>query len=492
MLRNLIGLCLCVLLLSPLRTVAEDVGVVREILISGNERTRTEVILRELLFKPGEMLTEALVEETSRNLRALLFLGEVQLDVHRDNEYADVRVTVVDFYARAITPLLSGEPGELSYGAVGLDYNFAGRGQIIELTAEHDAVTGNRFRAFFREPRWAGSRVRTDVDVEVSSEGHRVALAVAKPFFRLSETWSTGVSGISKERIQRLYSGHTLSSKYVETIRSGSLSISKSYGNRSKIRPGVFVSVTDRSFTAESGFVYAPPDRRRVLPSIGLTLWVPKYETTRFFRRLGRTEDLQTGSWATVRVGASVEGLGSDRDYRFLTLDVNPRHKLNAETTLLTRFTYRSRFSDGRVWNVFASADAILHVKIREVQAIAARVRWDGLARTEDVTQYLLGPGQGLRGYALRRFDGSKRLFFNVEGRPTLLRREQFTLAGVAFLDGGAAWSESGDRDLALAAGGGVRLGMNEVYNSPVLRADLGYGFRDRSWVLYVGLGQYF
>jgi hypothetical protein len=220
---------------------------------------------------------------------------------------------------------------------------------------------------------------------------------------------------------------------------------------------------------------------------------MPKYETTRFFRRLGRTEDLQTGSWATVRVGASVEGLGSNRDYRFLTLDVNPRRKLGPAATLLTRFTYRSRFSDGRVWNVFATADAILHVKIREVHAIAARVRWDGLARTEDATQYLLGPGQGLRGYALRRFDGAERLFFNVEGRPTLLCREQFTLAGVAFLDGGAAWSSAGgDRNLAMAAGVGMRLGMNEVYNSPVLRGDLGYGFRDRSWVLYVGLGQYF
>ena len=107
-----------------LSVAAENSVVVRDITISGNSRTRTEVIRREILFEPGDTLTAALVEETSRNLRALLFLGEVTVDVSRMDGYADVHVHVTDLYARAITPLLSGEPDELSYGGVGLDYNF--------------------------------------------------------------------------------------------------------------------------------------------------------------------------------------------------------------------------------------------------------------------------------------------------------------------------------------------------------------------------------
>jgi outer membrane protein assembly factor BamA len=465
----------------------EPVAIVREIRISGNTRTQTEVILREVLFQPGEPLMSDLVDETLRNLRALLFLGDVSLDAKKDGAFVDVLIRVTDLYARAITPLLAGKVGELSYGAVGQDYNFLGRGQIVELTAEHDAITGNRVRAFFRESRFADSRIRVDLDVEAAAEGHRVFLSATRPFFRLSETVSVGASGFSQESIQRLYSGQTLSEKYAELERGGSFSVQRSYGGRVKVRPGLFLSVVDLTSSPEAGFAYSPSDRRRVLTSAGLTVWRPRYETTRFFRRLGRTEDLQTGSWATVRA------VGSDRDYRFLTVDINPRLKPSERTYILTRITYRGRFSEGSTWNVFASADATILVKIREIHALAARVRWDGLGRMEDTTQYLLGSGRGLRGYSLRRFDGARRLFFNLEGRPTLVRKKAFTVAGVVFVDGGTAWSPGiGGKSLAMAAGIGGRVGMNRVYNSPVLRADLGYGFKDRTWVLYMGIGQYF
>lgn len=471
----------------------ENKGFVREINISGNTRTQTEVIRREVLFQPGDPLTLDLIEETLRNLRALLFLGDVSLNVRQDGASLDVDIHVTDLYARAVTPLLSGKLGELNYGAVGQDYNFSGRGQIVELTAEHGAISGNRFRAFFCEPRLADSRVRVDVDAEAAEEGHRVFLSVSRPFYRLSEAFSASASGFDRESLQRLYSGQTLSEKYMQKERGGSLSAVRSYGDRVKVRPGVFVSVIDRTFSPETGFVYSPIDRRRVLTSFGLTLWRPDYETTQFLRQLGRTEDLQTGSWAAIRAGISLEAAGSDRDYRFVTLDVNPRFKLGMNTYFLMRFTYRSRFSQGRTWNIFASGDATILHKVGGIHALAARVRFDGLGRTEDTTQYLLGSGRGLRGYPLRRFNGARRLFFNLEARPTLLRKMDFTVSGVGFVDGGSAWSPSrSKRSLAIAVGVGGRIGMNRVYNSPVLRADLGYGFKDQSWVLYMGLGHYF
>ena len=467
--------------------------VVRKIEIEGNTRTRTEVIRRELLFEPGDTLAADLIEETSRNLRALLFLGDVSIDIDRDGGFADVTVRVTDLYARAVTPLLSGEPGEISYGAVGLDYNFLGRGQIVELTVEHDAVTGNRMRAFLREPRIAGSRVRVDLDGEVAAEGHRAIVSVSRPFYRLSERWSVGATGYTEDTVTRLYSGQSLVEKYNSRDSGGSVSLRQSYGQVVKVRPGFFLSVSDRDSDPEPGYSYAPSDRRRVLPSGGFTVWKPDYDETTFFRQLGRTEDLQTGSWVSVRAGASLEAAGSDRDYRFITLDLNPRFKPSPNAYILTRATFRCRFSDGRVWNVFGSAEAKLFVKLRQIHGFAARIRYDALGRTEDATQFLLGPERGLRGYALRRFDGTRRLFFNVEGRPTLVRRPAVTLAGAVFVDGGSAWTPAkGDRTFAMSAGIGGRVGMNRVYNSPVLRADLGYGFHDRTWALYMGLGQYF
>ena len=56
-----------------------EAQVVREVEITGNTRTKAEVIRRELLFEPGDTLTVDLIEETERNLRAFLFLGDVDL-----------------------------------------------------------------------------------------------------------------------------------------------------------------------------------------------------------------------------------------------------------------------------------------------------------------------------------------------------------------------------------------------------------------------------
>ncbi len=483
--------CLLFAVLTTALDVAAD--IVRHVQITGNTRTRTDVIRREILFEPGDSLTADLIEETERNLRALLFLDDISVVISREGIHTDVLIRVKDQYARGVTPLLSGRSGELSYGVVGLDYNFFGRGQTAELTVEHDAVTGNRFRAFYREPRVGGTRIKLDLDGEVAAEGHRVVARVSRPFYRLSEPWSVGVSGFRQESVTRLYAGQTLVEKYVTREDGGSFSLRRSTGEGVKVRPGIFLSLSDRTSVPEAGYIYAPPDRRRVLLSVGITIWRPHYETTQFFRRLGRTEDLQMGSWVSVRAGASLEALGSDRDYRFVTLDANPRYKIDKETYLLARFTYRSQFSGGRVWNVFGSAEFTALRKVHRVHALAVRIRFDGLGRTEDTAQYLLGSVRGLRGYSLRRFDGSRRLFGNLEARPTLVRKDTFTLAGVVFVDGGSAWTPgTGDRELAVSAGVGARLGMSRVYNSPVLRADLGYGFRDRTWVLYMGLGQYF
>ena len=81
----------------------------------------------------------------------------------------------------------------------------------------------------------------------------------------------------------------------------------------------------------------------------------------------------------------------------------------------------------------------------------------------------------------------------NVEARPTLYRYPGFALAGVLFLDAGTAWTPGLTRSSPSAAvGAGARVGLSRVYNNPVMRADLAYGFSDRAWQVSVGVGQYF
>jgi len=483
----------CIVLLCVASAAAQPAPVIRHIAIQGNTRTRTEVIRRELLFAEGDTLDAAQIEETARNLRGLFFLGRVDIRVQEVDGTADVAVAVADLYARALSPLLSGEIGELSYGGMALDYNFLGRGQVVRLTAEHDAVSGVRAAAYYRAPRLLGSQHAVTADVSAGAEGHDVDVSLSRPFYALAARWAYGISGFSQEEVRRLYTDQALTGRYTDRLDGGSLWVTRSFGDRIKVRPTVQLRVTDRRFAPSAGFAYAPEDRRRVLPSVGVTVWRPRYDKTRFVHGLGRIEDLQTGSWVSLYAGLSHKGLGSDRGFRFFQAQISPRFRVYDNGYAFVTLFLSARRQGGRYDNILALAELRAYMKIREVHSLALRVRWDARGRTEDAGQLLLGVDDGLRGYAPRRFDGSRRFLFNLEARPMFWRRWSAVVAGALFVDGGAAWTPGrASPSLNASAGVGARLALTRVYNHPILRADLSCGLRDRAWQISVGIGQYF
>ena len=133
------------------------------------------------------------------------------------------------------------------------------------------------------------------------------------------------------------------------------------------------------------------------------------------------------------------------------------------------------------------------YFRFKKIHSLAMRLRGDPLDQGEDKSQFLLGVNHGLRGYPPRRFDGSTRLLFNLEARPTLYRHPLFVLAGALFVDGGKAWTPGLSRAaFKLGVCAGPRIGLPRIYNTPILRADLAYGLGDRTWQGFFGLGHYF
>ncbi|MDP6778197.1 MAG: POTRA domain-containing protein [Candidatus Latescibacteria bacterium] len=472
---------------------APDPPTIRRITIEGNVRTRTEVIRRELLFSEGEPLDSSLVAETERNLRRLYYLGRARIRVREADGAADVAVEVQDLYSRALSPWISGAPGELSYGLIALDYNLLGRGQIAEITVERDAVSGGYARAYYRAPRLLDSRHALTTTVGAGAEGHEAGATVSHPYYSLSTQWSYGLSLNTRQRIERLYTSQILTHRYSDRLDSGTMWISRSYGDRVKIRPRAGLSVSDRRFAPEPGTTYAPTDRRRVIPSLGLLIWRPRYERVRFIHDLGRTEDLQIGSWASLGAGLSHLAFGSDRSFGVLQAQISPHFKPLPNSYAFISLYLGARRGRSAFTNLVSHAELTTYLHVREIHTLGLRVRFDALARPEDASQLLLGLETGLRGYAPRRFDGTRRFIANVEARPVLYRHPGFVLASVLFLDAGKAWTPGlARRSISAAAGAGARVGLARVYHNPVLRADLAYGFTDRAWQVSVGVGQYF
>ncbi len=490
---SLSWILLAVLLLPAGRTrAADDLQRIHRIVIHGLERTDEQIIRRELLFAAGDVLDSTRVAETARNLRRLFFIGEVHIRLLNCPDGVEVTVSVEELYSRALSPLISGQIDELSFGVIALDYNFRGRGQRLRLGLEDQAISGPWAELLLAEPRLGGTRCALAAHLGAGAEGHDHALTLARPFATLADRRAYGFSLSSQKAVRRLYLEGRLKMRYQDALDSGRIWLIRSYGAQTKIRPSVQLRVTRRRFTASS-MGPAPSDRTRIVPSVGLLVWHPRYKRTRYMRDLGPLEDLQTGSWLSLHWGFVHRALGSDRTFSFYQAQLAPRFEPTkrsyAELTLFAS-TYRG---EGKFYNLFASASATAYCRLRVAHSLALRTSWEVLHRSEDVAQLLLGLERGLRGYAPRRYDGTRRVLFNLEARPTWVRRPWYTLAGAAFVDCGAAWTPNSKKaNLVCSPGLGIRLGWPKVYNTPVFRGDIAYGLDESTYVLSVGLGQYF
>ena len=471
----------------------DDLPRIHRIVIHGLERTDEQVIRRELLFAEGDVLDSTRVAETARNLRRLLFIGEVHIRLLDHPEGVEVTVSVGDLYSRTLSPLISGQIDELSFGVVALDYNFRGRGQRLRLILENQAISGPWAELLFAEPRLGGSRRALAVQLATGAEGHDHALTFSRPFATLADRHAYGFSLFSQQAVRRLYSRGQLTTRYQDALDGGRIWLTHSYGEQTKVRPSMRLQVSRRQFTASASDGYAPSDRTRVIPSVGLLVWRPRYKRARYMRDLGPLEDLQTGSWLSLRWGFAHRALGSDRTFSFSQAQLAPRFEPTKRSyTELTLFTSAYQ-GEGKFYNLLVSASATAYFRLGMAHSFALRASWEALHRSEDANQLLLGLARGLRGYAPRRYDGTRRVLFNLEARPTLVRRPWYTLASTAFVDCGAAWTpDSKKANLVCSPGLGIRLGWPKVYNTPVLRGDIAYGLAEGTYELSVGLGQYF
>ena len=419
----------------PADTLA-NTSVIGSISVRGNSRTRAEVIRRELLFASGERLDTNLVRESERNLRRLLFLGDVRVRMVPTTatpDSVDISVEVRDLYSRAVSPILAGEVGEVSYGLVALDYNFLGRGQVVQATARHDAVSGNRAGLLYRNPRLLGFRFGLRTQLELGDEGHLAALSFSQPYYTLSSRWSYGVALRSSESLTRQYSSGQLAARYRSNLGTASIWAGHSAGDRIKVRPSVRLDVSGQVFDPTRDFTHAPENRRRVVVSTGILFWQPRYARTRFLQYLGRIEDLQIGSWGGASLSLSHRALGSDRTYPAIAFQAAPRLNPRPGLFLFSSFSASTRIAN-RAWSHFVTSFRFqAFLRILRVHTLTFRGSYASIARPEDPAQYLLGLNRGLRGYPPRSFDGQKRLLFNLEARSTIKRTPLYVLAGAVF-----------------------------------------------------------
>ena len=180
---------------------------------------------------------------------------------------------------------------------------FGGRGQRLRLVLENQAISGPWAELLFAAPRLGNSRRSLAVQLATGAEGHDHALTFSRPFATLAGRRAYGLSMFSQQAVRRLYLEGQLATRYQDALDGGRIWLIHSYGEQTKVRPSVQLQVSHRRFAAISSDRYAPADRTRVVPNVGLLVWRPRYKRARYMRDLGPARRLANGQLAVAALG---------------------------------------------------------------------------------------------------------------------------------------------------------------------------------------------
>ncbi|MCU0645826.1 MAG: hypothetical protein MUC94_16395, partial [bacterium] len=110
---------------------------IAKIEIIGNDKTKPEVILRELHFTENERASLAKISAAFKRVQSLMLFNRVKFDLVGDQEYSSLLITVYErWYIFPIPVLYRNERDwrKISYGGKLLYYNFLGKNILLNFS----------------------------------------------------------------------------------------------------------------------------------------------------------------------------------------------------------------------------------------------------------------------------------------------------------------------------------------------------------------------
>jgi hypothetical protein len=387
----------------------------------------------------------------------------------------DVRVSTYEKWTTA--PRLSFmQVGNRSVWSIGVsERNLLGRGIQVEVQRRAD-IDRDQTLLSFRDPGVAGSRVQATASFADSSDGGRRELAAARPFFGLDTRWSFGARVEAFEQLDPLYQdgervadlahdGRALDvegARAVSRTRAGALRLHAAYRYRRDL--------------------VAADLRRFGIAEAGVSFVEHRFLRLTHVNRFERAEDFNLGHQASAAAGLSTPALGGKEEtVFFLALRERKGHALGRERFLVGDIAWAGRHRRGRWENAIGEAKVSAMMRVTPRSLLLAQARYRHGSNLDPETQITIGAQNGLRGYAVNQWVGTRSLLLASEARlfvaNDIAQLLSFALAG--FAETGYAWRDGTAvvlRDLRSDVGLGLMIGRNRLTTRP-LRVDLAYAF---------------
>ncbi len=449
--------------------------------------TRDSVIESQLLFAPGEKVSERLIDETERNLRDLRYIREPEIravDCH--DGLVDLEVSFREVWTT--NPGFSFErSGGSNAGGIKLEeLNLLGRGKQLSFELATD-VDRTSYTLHWRDPGVRGSRWIHDLAFRDSSDGNGWRVEAQRPFYSLDSRWSFGTALQQDQSVEPVYRLGERVAAYGRETEFGELH----YGWSEGLSNGWTRRISAGLRREHSSFSLAPDDpapdvmpedRHLDYPFLRFEAVQDDFETIRNRDQISRTEDQLFGLRYALEVGWSSTALGADRDALLAHAEASRGWRIGEDDSLFADLKLTTRVEGGSI------RDGLVTAGMRYYRPTGQRgVFFAGIAGAAghalDADHELsIGGDTGLRGYPLRFQAGSGTALVTIEQR-YFTSYSLWRLADVGaavFFDMGKAFGDpvlgpSEDYGLLKDVGFGLRLGSTRSALGNVLHIDVAF-----------------
>ena len=451
-------------------------------------RTRERVVRGQLLFAPGEPVSQQKFAETERILRSRRYLSEAWVVPSAYDAAAntvDVAVTVRDVWT--LNPGLEfGRAGGENRYAFGIEeQNLMGLGADLQLSHSQDVDRTSNELSFYT-PTLLQSWWQLGLTYADNSDGRVKSLSLARPFYALDTHDAYALDGLDgNSRLQR-YSNGVVTDELSEQRQLYEASYGWSRGLVNGWTQRWFAGARyDRATFAPwpGGLppLSLPSDRQLAYPWVGWQLVENRYVTGENFDLIGRTEDLYLGRSLYAELGYSCDAFGGHGRSVLARLSGQEAWHYGDNHDLFLSAAFNGRLDDGTPANVSFTTTARYYDRLTSHQLFYALATGTVTHHLDGDQPLYLGGDTGLRGYPLRFQGGTSSALVTLEHRmysdwfPFRLVR----VGGAVFFDAGRTWGRdfAGAEPLGLLkdVGVGLRLGNVRSGLGSVLHVDFSY-----------------
>lgn len=390
-----------------------------------HRRTRPRAVLSRLLFRPGDLYDPRVLTESERVLRAggNFYDAEVlPLRYHPATNEIDVIIRARDVWTLTGGFQFNRSGGQSTAGFKLKDDNFLGTGKSLQLKSSKEIDRDVGILRYF-DPNVLGSRWLMKLQVEDNSDGDVYDIEVARPFVGLDSRRAIYFRFLDEQRGDPFYDLGKVRLRFRHKVEIAELSLGWSRGLKNHRVNRYFVGLARRAdfFTrapSPQPSAFIPADRELVYPFFGFSSIADRFEETRDFDQIARTEDVELGFTVDGSVGLARTSFGGDRDAllwnvrSFGGFRATPRQTGRFDISFVGRIEAHEGLE-----NVIGRAELRYYARNFGENLFYVLARGDMSWDLDRERQILLGGDNGLRGYPLRYQAGERSVLLTLEQR---------------------------------------------------------------------------